>query len=146
MELYEETIRLAASLSAYYIEQSIPVQLVTNARVLGETISSIVRLDSGSGQNHLASINEILAFIDLRKDPDISGFELLKEELERMPGLQQGGREPAYILLSSDHRKSVVDAHTELCETGADVLWLIPALQMMEVKVPLTERIIEVKM
>jgi uncharacterized protein (DUF58 family) len=141
--LFEQTIRLTASLAAYYISQSIPIQFVTNAYI---DKAGTVRLESGSGHNHLTTLNELLAHVDVSREAVISGSALLYDEISRLPGYKQTGREPAYVIISTDNRAEFIKAHAELTEKGVDTLWLIPAQAFMEVKVPLTERVVRVDM
>jgi uncharacterized protein (DUF58 family) len=142
--LFEQTLRLASALAGYYIGNSIPLQLATNANLTHQTPQSAVRLESGSGYNHLNAFNELMAHIDLRQDTPIPGHALLEEEVRRYKGLRKSGREPAYILISTDHGAKFVQAYETLRLASADVLWLIPALPYMEVKTPFSERVIRV--
>lgn len=169
--LYEQTIRLAATLAAYYVSQAIPISIVCNARGIswqakasgcrdglstgngaggtsiengthGPSAGDGVLIESGSGAEHLAAINEALARIDLTKDRAQSGRDMLRDAAHRQEIKRREGREPAYILLSTYHEKDIADAYTVLTETGADALWIIPVLRDMDIAVPLTERVV----
>jgi uncharacterized protein (DUF58 family) len=151
--LQEDTIRLAATLAAYYIGQAVPVSFVTNASggivksaAAGEPaepcgVDSMQIIESGSGAGHLTYINDTLAHIDLRKPAGLSGGGMLNELIRLREARQRAGLEPAYVILSTFQGRDFTEAHKALTETGADVLWLIPTTADMETAVTQTDRV-----
>jgi hypothetical protein len=137
--LYEQTIRLAASLAVYYVENGIPLGFVMNG-------NEIVRVESGAAKSHADSIRELLAYVDLRGNPSVRFTELLTEEQSLYEARRQNGRQPAYILLSTDHNPEIIDAYNDLVEQGADTLWIIPVSPGMEVKAELSERVVRAEL
>ena len=134
-DLFEQTLRLAASLAAYYIDNGIPLGLVTNACGIDPTYS-------GASRDHLTHLNEALARFDFLKPPVIKGKQMLSETHRDQESKRRAGREPAYILISTYHGKDLAESFYALKESGADALWIIPTYKDLEISVPLTERIV----
>jgi uncharacterized protein (DUF58 family) len=135
--LYEQTIRLAASLAVYYVENGIPLGFAMNA-----ASSGIVRVESGASRSHADSIRELLAYVDVSVNPDVRFTELLAEERRLYDARRRTGSQPAYILLSTDHSPDIADGYAALAECGADTLWIVPASRGMEIKMELTDRVV----
>jgi uncharacterized protein (DUF58 family) len=137
--LYEQTIRLAASLAVYYVESGIPLGFVMNG-------SETIRVESGASKSHGDSIRELLAYVDLSANPSLRFTELLAGERSLYETRRQSGRQPAYILLSTDHSPEIVAGYNALVEQGADTLWIIPASPGMEIKAELSERVVRAEL
>lgn len=142
--LYEQTIRLATSLAAYYINQAVPLSFACNAGSVTE--DGAAWLDSGSGAGHLANINDALARIDLKKAMVSTGRELLLRAAENQEMKRREGREPAYILLSTYHERDLADAYHALVEAGADALWIIPTTHDIDITVPLSQWVVRAQL
>jgi len=134
-ELYEQTIRVIAALSAYYVCEGIPTGLAVNAR-------DTEPIESGAGGDHLNRIYETLARIVFAGGVSQKGKQMLDDEIRNQEAKRRAGREPAYILLSTCHEKEIAEAFERLRATGADALWIIPVYREMEINVPLGERVV----
>lgn len=146
--LYEHTIRMAASLAAYYIGNAVPLSFVSNAITVrtaevGSADENGIWLDSGAGQRHLTTVNEILARIDLPRGISMPGHVLLDEARRSQDVKRRTGREPAYVMLSPCHDKPFKEAFDALCETGADALWIIPLFKGTDLDIPLSGHIVK---
>ena len=68
LELYEQSIRLAATLAKHYIEREANLGFVTNGRDI--TSGEVLSVRGGNSGMHMYHIYEILARIDLRIRPE----------------------------------------------------------------------------
>ena len=116
-ELQEESIRLAATFAAHLTEQGIPVSVHTNGP---DVISrELLKVPAGSGVNHLQTINETLARIDVG-DNILPFVRTVQEEL-------LSSVEDSYLLLiSSYQRKDLQDLLENLLLQKVDFTWIIP--------------------
>lgn len=116
-DLHEESIRLASSLAARFLNAGIPVRMVCNGRdiVTGE----VVQIPAGSGNQQLSEINQCLARIDLSAEcaPFTSYLEqeAVKQELSV----------PLYILISLCQNKLLTSAQT-LAASHSGIFWILP--------------------
>lgn len=147
-ELPEDGIRLAYSLAALLIEEKLPVSLRTNGRDLmaptgGEAsrhkggadqpengasvaaFSGEIALASGSSKEHLSSIAEGLARIDLEKP--VREFH----QIVREAALGEGESHVTYILISSARGDALIEAAGSLAERQGGLFWLAPLEQDM---------------
>ena len=116
-ELEEESIRLAASFAAKFIEQGIPTSVYTNGR---DCITrELLKVPAGSGSNHIRTINETLARIDTSLP--ISPFSTtLWEELKH-------SKSDDYILIISYYqRKDLLEQLLRLKREHIDFSWIVP--------------------
>lgn len=117
-DLEEESIRLAASLAAAFMDQGIPVSLYTNGRDI--LTHEIINISAGSGTNHLNSINEELARIDTAQA--VQAFVPCFEELCK------NSSEKDYIVFISFYQKEDIQTlMLALKDAGTDFSWIIPA-------------------
>lgn len=116
-DLLEESIRIAASFSAKFIEQGIPTAFYTNAPDI--VTKEPVKLPAGSGMNHLRVIYEALSRIDTTND--IPAFlPLLKEELLKS---NQGDYT---ILISTNQKEDLQLLLSSMLHDKTDFQWIIP--------------------
>jgi len=117
-DLYEYAIRLAASVTDMAIRKDIPIRLYSNGRdvVTGEE----EYCETGLGERQLYNILELLARIDLEKEPVQKGSELLQSSMEHH-------HDNAIFILISPYYKDDLQLTFARCEEEAfDALWLLP--------------------
>lgn len=118
--LLEASLRLASSLAARLLMNSVPVSLMTTGC---DVISGENRtLPAGSGPAHLRSINELLARIDLER-PMHPLLRLLEEE-EKSAAARQ--KQLTYLLISYTQRDDLYEAYERLTKRHSGSLWLLP--------------------
>lgn len=121
--LLEASLRLASSLAARLLANSVPVSLMTTGC---DVVSGENRmLPAGSGHAHLRSINELLARIDLDK-PMIPVLRILEEE-EKSAASRQ--KQLTYLLISYTQRDDLYEAFERLTMRHDGSLWLLPLKQ-----------------
>ncbi|MCL2462503.1 MAG: DUF58 domain-containing protein [Defluviitaleaceae bacterium] len=126
-DLDEQAIRLAAALAERFVTEGVPVRFITNgADVITGRASE---LPEGSGAGHLANIFELLARIDLKKDPALFSNILAGTALAHKA-------EPLYLLISTYHKKDLTDAFAELEGLGAQSMWVLPFAHDTFVEIP----------
>lgn len=117
-DLYEHTIRLAASVADMAIQKDIPIRLYSNGRdvVTGEEESC----EAGLGERQLYNILELLARIDLDQEPGQRGSELLQSSMARHHD------NAIFILISPYYREDLQQEFARCREEAFDALWLLP--------------------
>lgn len=109
-KLFEESIRIAASMAELFLQEQIPVALRSNAfdAVSGEHIDEA----AGAGEMHEETMLRALARIDEDRDP--SPFaDILEEELS---GRNEGA---TYILISYTQNAEELSVFDSLCSPDA---------------------------
>lgn len=124
--ILEESIRLTASLAAYFIEQGIPVSLNTNA--LDIVSRELLQTPAGSGSGHIRTINETLARIDDTQTPP-PFIRVLGDELEL------SNPKDYIILISSYQREDLQSRLRHLSSKGIDFSWIVPFNQELPLSV-----------
>ena len=124
--LLEESIRLAATAAAAFLDRGIIVSLTTNGRdiITQEPLS----VPEGSGAGHMRTLNETLARIDLGQDAAPIGP--ICESL-----IAQTRSQDYLILISTYQREDLQDLLRRLPGKADSFLWLIPLERSMEFKV-----------
>lgn len=121
--LHEESIRLASTLAARFLNAGIPVRMVCNGRDI--VTKEVVQIPAGTGNQQLAEMNQCLARIDLTLD--IDGFTACLE--------QESGKHsisiPLYILISTCQNK-LFDAARRLSQARGGLYWILPLHQGTE--------------
>ena len=109
--LTEESIRIAASLSAFLIEKNMPLRLISNALHINE------RIPAGAG-----NMMDILQKLACAKSTELSGHmaELIAHECANAPAGE------TYVLISKNHNAELVDALHQLARTPNQILWVLP--------------------
>jgi len=135
-ELYEHSIRLAASIAEHYIYDNVNVAFATNGRDIAsrETIS----MRGGASTAHLYSIYESLARIDLtQKITPIS--EYINNIIDY---------EAIYLIISACHKEDLLDSLDNLRSRSGTVFTIIPTFNEADIKCKRTGHISiwEVKM
>ncbi len=116
-EFQEESIRIAASLATYYMDQGIPVGLITNG--LDTSTKEEIHIPCGSHPEHIQTFYENLALIDTTL-PVRDFTEILQEEIP----LQS--TEPLWFLVSHYHELHLEEEVLKARSMGFTVQWIIP--------------------
>lgn len=116
-ELEEESIRLAATLAAYFIEQGIPTSIYTNGRDC--ITKELLKVPAGSGRNHIRTINETLARIDTSLPVPAFTTALWEE-------LNHNNPDDYILLISFYQRKDLMEQLARLSHDHIDFSWVIP--------------------
>jgi uncharacterized protein (DUF58 family) len=123
-DVYEESIRLAASAAERFCTMGLSVGLTSNGRDI--VSGSPVQILPGSGRGHLHGILEKLARIDLAAGQDPMSTQL--------DSLTQP--EPVYLLISSYYGEDLVRAYESLLERGLQMRWILPAMADTHLRLP----------
>lgn len=126
--LLESSLRIASSLAARFIAYSVPVSIMTTGRDAVNGDNHMI--SGGSSQDHLRSINEMLARIDLEQ-PQIPVVDLLQEEINND---NAGNQQITYLLIGYSQREDLHQMFSELTRSHPGSLWLLPLLPEMEVR------------
>ena len=132
-ELIEDCIRLAATMSADFIERNVPVSLLTNGKdkVTGDGVGTM----AGASGEHAQNFLRALARIDLSKGTlDIE--ELVDAELR-----QNRSQQIVYCMISTSRRESAVNAARKLADKKGKLMWLCPLTKSMDQEGPKDSRI-----
>ena len=114
--LHEESIRLAAALSARFLNAGIPIRVICNG--LDTVTGEVLHLPAGTGRQQITALNRSLARIDLHKEcPPITPM------LEETQACQQGIG-PIWIVLSTCQTKLAPILQKQA--QHADVCWILP--------------------
>lgn len=135
-DLNEESIRIAASLAKVLISQGVPVAIYTNAKDL--ITKEILEVPAGSGSNHIQSIRETLARLDLSNEPK-PFMPMIQEKLMNTTTND-------YIIILSYYQKEDLQ-QLMLAQKRAkkEFAWIVPTNQEVKVRVcgDLSEHILE---
>ena len=122
--LQEVSIRLAGAISHYFLNKSIPIQMVCNAYDL--LTGQVAVIPAGTGLCQITTIYQILARIDLSR-PTISCKQQLQDLL-----YTSNRTDPLYIMISSDLHPDLQEAFGNLTQNSAGALWIAPLTADME--------------
>lgn len=114
MPLFEEQIRIAASMSRMLIDQGVPVSLISNGRDIATGEELFV--GSGCGQSHIYAVKEGLARLDLEQDAD--SFLNKLEDLDKKGDTQ-------YILISSCCSAELQKKYADICSVNEGSQWIL---------------------
>jgi len=122
-ELYEQSIRLCATLAEHYIGMEVGVAFVTNGK--DGTTAEALSLPIGASSGHLYKIFECLARIGLSfKSPPMA------EYVSRLTD-----REQMYVFISPNHGDNFMDAFHELEERGVAAFLVVPTFKSMKTEI-----------
>ncbi len=130
--LHEESIRLASTLAARFLNAGIPVRMVCNGRDI--ITKEVVQIPAGSGSQQLAEINQCLARIDLTQDCDAFTPYLEQEAVKQEMSV------PLYILISICQNR-LSPAAACLADTHPGVHWILPLRQGNAPQVPSSDKL-----
>ena len=126
---HEIAIRLAASISYYFLNTGVPTRMICNG---SDCITDQVAvIPTGSGLRHVNAIAEVLARIDLTRTV-VSCTDQLHELTNKMANSTSA---PLYIMISNSMSNSLQDAFEQLIKTGSSAMWIAPLYEDMELRV-----------
>ncbi len=118
VELYEQSIRLAASLAAQYEEDGVPVSLYTNGRDV--LTHGDINVEAGCGLGHTHSVFEALARLDVTAEP----VRAMADEFAK--ALQKRDPDRMYVLVSPYYGADLKDVYRELRAVTSSCMWILP--------------------
>ncbi|MDD3239752.1 MAG: DUF58 domain-containing protein [Lachnospira sp.] len=119
--LSEESISIAAGMAQMLIERGIEVSLLSNGCDIFN--HEVIRIENGSGNLHLNTINTALATIDLSQDsPDFSDMLHAQQERDYL----SRETEHIYVMISANKRANLVEAISAIVKDPAESLWIVP--------------------
>lgn len=124
-ELKEECIRIAASLTARFIHEKIPVAFYTNGMDL--IMKEPCRIEAGSDGAHVRNIEIALSRIDITQSPS-SFLELLDEHIK------PEGDSVEYLLISNYRKKDLCEKYAALKKQGYSIKLLIPEFKAVSLE------------
>jgi len=128
-ELYEQTIRLAATIAERYIEQGVKLGLYVNGKdaLTGENVSVV----AGEGASHTYKVFQALARINLfLKTGHISPY---------LNNLQNNGESPVYLIISPYCEQDFLDAIEGMKNRGLSVFVVVPTQKGMDDNIGIVE-------
>jgi len=122
-ELYEQAIRLVATMAERYISQGVKLGLHTNGKdiLTGEDVS----VKSGEGASHMYKIFQALARVSLSfRVGHISSY---------LNDLKDDGDSPVYLIISRYHEKDFMDALEGMKNRGLSTFTIVPVQKGVDV-------------
>ena len=128
-ELYEQAIRLVATLTERYINQGVKLGLYTNGK---DTFTSEnIRVSAGSGSSHMYQIYQALAHIGLSfKAGNIAPY---------LDGLRDEGESPVYLIVSSYCEGDFMDAVESMKNRGLSTFVIVPTQKGVDADINIVE-------
>jgi len=124
-ELYEQAIRLAATMAERYINQGVKLGLYTNGKDV--FTSGNITVPGGEGPGQMYKIFQALAHIGLSfKAGHIS---------EHLYNLRDEGESPVYLIISSYCEKDFVDAVDGMKQRGLSTFVIVPIQKSMDMDI-----------
>jgi len=123
-EIYEESIRIAASVAGMFGDLGLAVGIHSGGK---DTVTdSTLNILPGCGERHFHGILEQLARITLAKKP--SPIAPVLDNLR--------ATEPVYLMISPCHDDYTVESFRNVLERGLSVHWILPALKDTLLRLP----------
>lgn len=131
MDLFEQSIRLAATLAEYYIREGIPCSLISGSRDI--TNKEPVSIESGQSVQHLFRIYEALARLDLTQST--------ASIIEYMPkDIFYQNENKTFILISTYHDQPLHQRYKELRRNYNNIYWILP--KFYDTKISISDKTI----
>jgi len=113
-ELYEQAIRLTATIARRYIDEDVQIGFFTNGRDSGT--AETMKLEGGLSVSHLYKIYECLARLSLSyKSSPINEYMDMLTDTEQV-----------YLFISPNFSKKTLESFEELNERGVDAHMIVP--------------------
>lgn len=125
-DIHEEEIRLAASLASRFLQEGIPLGMITNGNDI--LTKKPFHLRPGSGKQQIQKINQALARLDLTQE--VQPMEFVLDRLRE----QETDRCRAYIMISKNQKASCQEAFLKLVGAGNGSIWISTLYKEMEWK------------
>ncbi|MCL2286144.1 MAG: DUF58 domain-containing protein [Firmicutes bacterium] len=126
-EIYEQSIRLTATLAQHYIQQGANLSFTTNGR---DCITAVpMSVNGGTSDGHLYKIFECLARVSLsyRRAPMTNYVEQITD------------REQVYLFVSPYHGDEFMSAFEELNQKGISAHMIVPVIDKMRESITETD-------
>ena len=128
-ELYEQAIRMAATVASRYIAEDVKVSFFTNG--VDIYMGNQIKISGGNSSAHLHSILEGLARVDV--------FFRSVEMTPQLHNLQDDS--VVYLIISSNHDADFLQALDGMQERGLDYFVIVPVEKDMRVDLAETDKI-----
>ena len=138
-ELLEDCIRYALTFAKAFIDENVPVSLLTNGK--DKITKEVISLESGASADHIRNFCRALARIDLTQKNGASMSDIVSGELSK-----NRSRQLAYLYISTSRRDDALNAAKELADKKGELMWICPLTRSMEDEAPLDNRITFVRM
>ncbi len=116
--LYEQGIRMAASLASRYEEDGVPVSLYCNGQNV--ITHKEIGVAAGSGANHIHTVMESLASLEVSLPP----LQSMGPHLERATATRE--MDTYTVLISPYYGKELQDAYKRLRSYTTSCMWILP--------------------
>lgn len=126
-QLHEAAIRLAASVSYFFLKASIPTRMVCNGSDCITDRQAVI--PTGSGLQQVNAIAEVLARIDLKRHitPCVDQLQELLDTKKQAA--------PLYIMISNSMSSPLQEAFQKLVEKSSSAMWIAPLYHDMELRI-----------
>lgn len=121
--ILEESINIASSLLQMLIESGVSTSIISNGKDV--ITNDTIMFSSGSGLDHISSINLGLARLDLDKPMD-DFAELMNANLSKI------SNNTLYILISSSKNSRIQKQFNEMCADSKGSIWIVPYNHSMD--------------
>ena len=119
MRLYENSIRLAASLANAYEQEGIPVALISNGR---DVLSGgAITVEDGCGSGHIHTLSESLSRLEVSLE-----VEDFSPEIEK--AAEDTSQDSMYIVISPFFGDKCVRSYELLKENHPSAQWILPVV------------------
>ena len=116
--LYEQSIRLAASIAAQYEEDGVPVSFYCNGE--DYITHSDTNIPAGCGSSHIHSILGALASLNIKGKVD----HPMREDLDQ--AFNNIDPDMLYVLISPYHSQPIRESYEALRSYTTAVMWILP--------------------
>ena len=128
----EESISIAAGFACDLASKGVNVRIITNGCDIDS--KSYDNVKYGTGMAHLNTLNTFLARIDLSCEmmdfSEVIEKELIQNKFSDNNYIDNGC--PAYIVISSDRRKKLIDNIKRITKEQDNLFWIVPYLPGMD--------------
>jgi len=125
-DIQEESIRIAATFAIAFIEQGIPVSILTNAKDI--ITHEVLHIPPGSGKNHIRALMETLSRIDTAQGAT-AFVSTIQQELE------QSTKNDYIILISAYQKDDLQCLLMDQQQFKIEYSWIIPTNNEVEIHV-----------
>ena len=129
LELYEQAIRLAATMTERYINQGVKLGFYTNGKDILTTEN--VAVAAGEGASHMYKVFQALARVSLNfRVGHISSY---------LNNIQDDGESPVYLVISPYCEQDFLDAVEGMKHRGLSVFVVVPTQKGLDDNIGITE-------
>ncbi len=113
--VYEQALRIAGTLCAFYEREGIPVSLYSNG--LDSLQGGPIEVEPGCSEEHIYTVLASLARLDTEREEGSISNEMRKAA---------SSQATQYVLITPAYRHGVREAYETLREQAPDSLWIMP--------------------